>query len=505
MNTKEASNYWLDIEVKRLDEALPAGEIVVSSGISPSASYHIGHYPEVLMAEALAWGLRRLGREVRHLHVVDNMDPLRKRYDFLPEEYDRYVGWPICLVPNPYGEGSYSDHFFEQFRQYFDVMGIKPDEIVRSYEDLYQSGKMATQIEKVLDKLDEVREIFAEFGRNLEDDWTPVQVIAEDNKFINATPSSWDRQSQTIEGVDYTKGGAKLNWRLDWPARWQVLNVAVEPFNDQEHGASSGSYDTGKAFSERIFDYPAPMPGARYGNIHLGDDTKKMSSSKGNLIKVEEALKVVPPSVLRYFVIRSKPPKNLRFDPGSKLPNLIDEYKQVAEEVRAGLEPEFADAYRFADIGDALTTVPFTHLANAYQAGLRRAESTKEILERTGYDVDMTALENELTYVDNWLENYAPEAVKFDLAEQLPEVDLAEPQKAFLKDLATEITTQDKLEAEWVHETVYGLKDKHGLRPADAFKAIYKVLLDQDHGPKAGWYLTTIDKDWLVKRLRLEA
>lgn len=507
MTQSNPSNYWLDIEIARILEAIPEGEIVVSSGISPSASYHIGHYPEVLMAEALAWGLRQAGREVRHIHVVDNMDPLRKRYDFLPEAYERYVGWPICLVPNPYGEGSYADHFFQEFKQYFEVMGIKPNQIVRSYEDLYRNGAMTSRIERVLERLDLVKEIFAAFGREVPKDWTPIQVMAENGQFINAHPDTWDKTSRTIEGKRYDEGQAKLNWRLDWPARWSVLGVQVEPFNNHEHGASGGSYESGARFAQEIFEYKPPIPAARYGNVHLGDDTTKMSSSKGNLITPAEVLKIIPPSLLRYFVVRSKPPKNLRFYTDKKLITLIDEYKQVAAAIERGEEHEFAEAFRFADIGDRLTAVPFAHLVNVYQAAHGELEQTKLILERTGYEVDETVLARELEYVKNWLDGYAPEELKFELLAEAPtEVELSRAQRAFLNELGESLEVAPKeLDAEAMHELIYEIKDRHDLVPKAAFQAIYRILLGRDFGPKAGWYLTTIEREWLVKRLKSQA
>ena len=502
----KSSQYWLDVEVGKILEAIPEGEIVVSSGISPSATYHIGHFPEILNAEALAWGLRRAGRQARHIHVVDNMDPLRKRYDFLPKEYEQFVGRPICLVPNPYGEGSYADHFFNEFSQYFDRLGINPDSIVKSYEDLYCSGQMTGQFERVLDNIEEVKAIFAQFGREVAADWTPIQVLDDDGVFVNARPGTWDKEAKTIEGVDYTSGKAKLNWRLDWPARWAVLGVDVEPFNVHEHGAAGGSYDTGVEFARRIFNVEAPVPGARYGNIHLGDDPKKMSSSKGNLISPEEALKIIPPSLLRYFVIRSRPQKPLHFHTDDKLASLVDEFKQVSSSQDKGQEHEFAEAFNFADIGDRLTTVPFSHLVAVYQAALKDTERTLEILQRTGYEADEGELEAELYYVENWLQDYASERVRFQLQQDMPESsELSQAQKGFLSDLADSIASRDELGAEWVHETIYSLKDRHDLAPAQAFQSIYWVLLGQNSGPKAGWFLATIDRDWLLRRLKLEA
>jgi len=46
---------------------------------------------------------------------------------------------------------------------------------------------------------------------------------------------------------------------VDWPARWPIFNVTVEPFG-KDHATAGGSYDTGKRISEEIYDYPAPFP-----------------------------------------------------------------------------------------------------------------------------------------------------------------------------------------------------------------------------------------------------
>jgi lysyl-tRNA synthetase class 1 len=497
------SQFWIDRQVEKITREFPEGKIVVSSGISPSAHYHIGHFREILTADALTWGLRGAGREVVHKHVVDNMDPMRERYDFLPEEYENYINWPICLIPSPQGAGSYADYFYDSFEKSIQAMEITPDIVIRSYEDLYQNGLMAAQIEKVLENLSTIKSILASFDRELPQDWTPVQVKGEDNRFANARPGTWDRQAQTIEGVSYVDGGAKLNWRLDWPARWQVLGVDVEPYSIQEHGAAGGSYDTGVAFSRQVFGAEPMLPAGRYGDIHMRGDTKKMSASKGNHITPEQALTITPPSLLRYFIVRSRPDKQLEFDPGEKLMALYDEYKEVQAAVQRAGDHQFQDACRFADIGDRLTSVPFNHLVSVYQAGRGEVSRVRELLEGDGYQVDRYALESELYYVANWLEMYAPAHLRFELQEELPEVKLGSNQVVFLANLARfmEEATGDP---ETIHARIHELKDAHNLSARDAFQAIYLVLLGQTSGPKAGWYVTTIDRDWLTSRLRLE-
>ncbi|HSX14381.1 MAG TPA: lysine--tRNA ligase [Candidatus Saccharimonadales bacterium] len=507
MTDQPVSKYWLDLAAEAIGQQFPTGDIVISSGISPSASYHIGHFREILTADALAWALRQAGRKVRHLHVVDNFDPLRKRYDFLPPEFENYVGQPICLIPDPIGDchPTYAEHFFQEFIGYARTMGITEIEIIHSYEDLYKSGRMAKRIEQVLSQADQVRTIFTQTNRSLPPDWTPVQVMDENNIFSNADAKDWDQKQQTIAGVPYDAGRVKLNWRLDWPARWAELGVMVEPFSAQEHGAAGGSYDTGVEFARQIFDITPPIPGARYANIHLIGDTKKMSSSKGNLITPKEALEVMPPEILRYFVVRSRPERTLYFDPGLGLFKLIDEFSQI----QSGQNQEFKEAYQFAvgvQTEQVITSVPFNHLVTAYQTTSGNKTEILAILARSGWQpsaAEGKVIDKELAYVKNWLAKYAPAEVKFEVQAKLPKVNLTEPQKAFLAKLADRIADQKQPDAQAIHDAIYEAKGE--LAPVEAFQTLYQVILGQDHGPRAGWFLASLEHDWLLKRLRLEA
>jgi lysyl-tRNA synthetase class 1 len=113
-------------------------------------------------------------------------------------------------------------------------------------------------------------------------------------------------------------------------------------------------------------------------------------------------------------------------------------------------------------------------------------------------------IEREIPFVKNWLEKYAPASVKFAVQPRLPEVELSNDQNQFMSDLAGRIVGME-LDGQGMHEAIYEAKDAVGLTPHDAFQALYRVILGQDRGPKAGWFLASLDQSWLVKRLRLEA
>ncbi len=516
------AKYWLNGVLDRIEKKYPDGEIIVSSGISPSAEYHIGHFREILSADMIKVGLENRGRTVRHLHVVDNFDPLRKRYDFLPEEYEKYVGWPVCLVPDPDAcHENYAQHFFDIFKKYIEQLNLDV-EIVYSYEDLYKSGRMASQIEKAIENKDKIREVFARVSnRQLPEDWAPIQILSDDNNFDDWQYRDIDTDKKQIKYVDkqgnegwvkYDDGRVKLNWRLDWPARWQVLGVMVEPHGFQEHGASGGSFQTGQIFARNVYDFEGPLAGMQYGHVHLVGDNVKMSSSKGNLVTPEQAFKIMPPEMMKYFYLRYPGKKRIDFDPGLGLYRMMDEYSQVDRDVRGGKDNQFSPAYTLANNGvttHGMSSVPFNHLVSMYQAALGDKEKIFEILERSGYGTEVSEqkneIESELQYVENWLEKWAPDEVKFSLSEN-PPTDLSHNEKQFLLDLADVFESDDKThDGQWYHEQIHEVREKSGLGAGEAFKTVYKTLLGQDSGPKAGWFLSILDKNFVIERFRLDA
>jgi lysyl-tRNA synthetase class 1 len=159
-----------------------------------------------------------------------------------------------------------------------------------------------------------------------------------------------------------------------------------------------------------------------------------------------------------------------------------------------------------ASNNEMIANVPFSHLVAVYQAAMFDESEVKLILERTGYDEAANAqwpvVQRELTFVKNWLEKYAPENVKFAVADTLPIVELSEDQMAFLKKLALTIETEKDLNGQGMHDAIYAASQVANLKPGQAFEALYKVILGQISGPKAGWFLASLDQAWLLHRLR---
>jgi lysyl-tRNA synthetase class 1 len=286
-------------------------------------------------------------------------------------------------------------------------------------------------------------------------------------------------------------GGGKLVWRVDWPARWPIFRVTVEPFG-KDHATAGGSYDTGKRISEEIYSYPAPFPMV-YEWIHL-KGVGAMHSSTGIVVTIQEMLDVVPPEVLRYLIIRNKPEKHIEFDPGLPLLNLVDEYDQRKGDVRA---------IELSNIrGSGPFEIPFRHMVTAVQIVRGDEDGLFTALKRSGYDV-ISRREEILGRARNaqtWLDKHAPAYVKFQVQETLPAAinNLTPVERRGLGLLAEQI--DDKTAAE-IHELVYAVAKEQGLDSKKFFQAIYLTFLGDRQGPKVGWFLASLDRDFVKARL----
>jgi lysyl-tRNA synthetase class 1 len=508
---------WLDKVVDELIKCHPSGEIIVSSGVSPSGTYHLGTLREVLTAEAIAYETKKRGRQARHLHIVDDLDALRKIPAGVPGDFKQYLGQPLCDIPAPDGsDGSYADYYLKDLFTAAKKMRLELD-IIRAHEK-YRQGFFVEAIEKALDKTDKIKQILESIsGHKVDDHWSPVQVM-EDGYLKNRPFASINTDDKTLifkdkDGNDrqtgYGKGEVKLNWRVDWPARWWLLGVNAEPFG-RDHATKGGSYDTGAAIIKDIYGAEAPLP-LPYDFINRTGETKKMSKSAGDTITASELLEVLPAEVVWFFILRYSPDKQLFFDEGATLIRLVDEFGELlAKPDKSEADKQLIDICLHGVDRPTVSRVPFSHLVASYQAALKDPGKTLEIIRRTEHagvvDQDADIIKAELKFIDAWLEKRAPEDVKFALQETIDASRFNNAQKQFLAVLGDKIAKAPESAAgDWFHQAIYELKDGSGLAPKDLFSTLYQVLIGKDSGPRAGWFLSILPRDWLVKRLRFEA
>ncbi len=489
--------HWADVIAEKLENS---GPHTIATGITPSGPVHIGNMREVMTADAVYRALKDRGVEARLIYIADNFDRLRRLYPFLPESFKEHIGKPLSEIPCPTGCcGSYADHFLNPFLKSLERLGIKP-EVYRA-DVMYKEGKFVEAIKTALQRRDDIARILKEVsGREVPANWSPFQAICECCGRTNTTRvTGFDPKTETVEyececgskGIVSMRGGGKLVWRVDWPARWPIFEVTIEPFG-KDHATAGGSYDTGKRISEEIYNYPAPFP-IVYEWIHL-KGVGAMHSSTGIAITINEMLDVVPPEVLRYLIIRNKPEKHIEFDPGMGLINLVDEYDQRKGDARA---------MELSSIGEGRPfEVPFRHMVTAVQIARGDEVQLLKALQRSGYDISSEeVIIARAKNVQTWLDRYAPAYVKFQVCAELPAAvnNLTPEERNALGILAERIG--EKTAAE-IHDEVYNVAKEQGLDSKKFFQAIYLAFLGDRQGPKVGWFLASLEREFVKNRLR---
>lgn len=518
--------HWADVLAK---EAAPrADHHILATAITPSGPIHVGNMREVLTTEMVYRSLRDVETASAELiYIADSYDPLRKVYPFLdPKTYEPYVGRPLREIPCPCGDhASYADHFLQPFLAALKELGVEI-KALDAY-DMYRRGEYREAIEDAMGATEKIREIIeTQSRRKLPPDWIPFNVQCASCKrlphtrptMVDGTTVHYACNCGHKDHVDVTRGGAgKLPWRVDWPARWRFLGVTFEAMG-KDHAAAGSSWDTGIRISREVYGYEPPVH-AVYEFV-LIKGVGAMHSSTGTAISAEEMLRMTPPEVLRFLIAKNQPNKHLEFEPGLGILQLVDDFDQwerVAfgtEAARAGMNDvdrtyQLSVPYWNPSQGPRQLPkqIPYRHLVTIVQLA-RNPEEVLQVLERGGElplgDAlaadDQKKLEERVEHVRYWLQRFAPDEVKFRLQDQLPAVSFT-PAETKLLGAIEDRFRRLSWKAEGIHNALHETAKEIGIQPGEAFTAVYKAFLGRERGPRAGYFLSQLDKDFVLRRL----
>ena len=257
-----------------------------------------------------------------------------------------------------------------------------------------------------------------------------------------------------------------------------------------------------------MFNIQAPLP-LPYEFINKTGQTKKMSKSKGDAVTAAELLAVMPAEIVWFFILRYSYDKTLFFDTADTLIKLFDDFSEfLAKPNKTEDEEQLQKLCLHGVQSKTVSRVPFTHLYVSYQASLHDVEKTMDVIRRTEYkqivDEDEEIIRHELQYIDKWLDAWAPDDVRFELQEGDITIDLSDTQREYLKGLAERIkSAPENADGEWFHKAIYEFKDSLGLQPKELFTTLYQILIAKPSGPRAGWFLSTLPREYLIKRLQV--
>jgi lysyl-tRNA synthetase class 1 len=332
-------------------------------------------------------------------------------------------------------------------------------------------------------------------GSERQETYSPFMPIdLETGIVVDKGVKSVDKNKGTVTYVDcngkekeisVTKGNCKLQWKIDFGARWYSLGVDYEIYG-KDHQPNERIY-------RRVCEILGGEPPVNFTyEMFLSETGEKISKSKGNGISVEDWLKYAPSESMALFMYQKpKTAKRLYFD---VIPKAMDEYLTFVQSFAAQEELAKLDNPAFhihqgevPEVNFGLNYSLLLNLASAcnpendevlwgfiskYQAGLNRENSP--LLAKM--------VERAIAYYNDFIKKNKKFRTASD-AEKSALLELCESLKNFPQEKQNDSNELQNL--------VFQIGKNHGYEKnmRDWFLALYQILLGQDQGPRMGSFI----------------
>ena len=562
--------HWLEEIVEKINTRRTE-EITLSTGKTPSGHIHLGILREILICDALRMLFEKEGKLVNNLLFFDSLDAAKRFPPYIDKNFQKkHIGKPFAMIPCPYDDckcESYAHHFGNELIAAFPNFGIKT-KVIWTHE-LYKTKEMQEKIKVALENTTMIKKILRKYiiptlkNGDKEDfiemqkSWMPVMVICEEcNKTQNRDkegtikPNRVKKYFQNEEKVSYEceacghsgknsiwSGKLKLNWRIDWPAKWSLYSTTCEPAG-KDHSVKGGAYDTGIELCQKLYGYEGPVK-VPYEWLRLGD--KDMGTSKGHVFTPKKYLEIADPKVYRTIILRTNPTKHITFRI-EELPQYYEYYERM-EDIYLNLEEiEDAKESRFFKYVFPLTqlssSIPETKLKRlplkilTFLTQIQNLLSIDNLYEKAKLYMEKNGFEKVISpekfmillkQTDYWLEEVKKIIegekdlkVKMEiirkvgifkipktLDENLRKI-LDEKQIKGMQQLREYLKNADDLDPDLIQNKIFTIaKNDLKIKPRKLFEAIYQIILGKKNGPRLGSFLSLLDRNWLIDRLNI--
>jgi lysyl-tRNA synthetase class 1 len=515
-----SSKAWPYEEARKLLKRWPEGKpasapVIFETGYGPSGLPHIGTFNEVARTSFVRHAYEELtGNPTRLIAFSDDMDGLRKVPDNVPNQelLAANLGKPLTQIPDPFGENkSFADYNNAMLRRFLDRYGF--DYEFLSATDCYTTGRFDDVIRKVLHSWDAImgvmlptlREdrrktyspvlpISPTSGRVLQ---VPVEVIDADAGLVAFDDEDGSRVQQSAFG-----GAAKLQWKVDWAARWVALGVDYEMAGKDLIDSVVQSGKIARILGGR------PPEGFNY-EMFLDEKGEKISKSKGNGLSLEEWLRYGSEPSLSFYIYRE--PKRAKSLHIGVIPRAVDEYWQLrgnypnqpveqqlgnpVHHIHGGNVPApYALPVTFGLLLNLVAVLGKT--ATPSQVGRYLRKLSGEAMTVTGETAEQQATSNffdslpggdELSELIDLAIAYNRDFVAPTLRRRPPSAMEVEA----LKDLDSELANlPNDASAEDIQTQVFEVGKRHPFENLRAwFQALYETLLGSSQGPRMGSFI----------------
>jgi len=528
--------FWIDDVAQQINKAFPdKEEIIIRDEKTASGRVHVGSLRGVAIHGVLAEALIQLGRKVTFYYEINDCDPMDGLPVYLDQNaYRPYMGKPLNAVPAPNELGkppstptatnNFARYFGNEFVEVIAKLGFNAQIVWSS--DFYHEGRYNGWIEKACAHPDKVREIYQKIsGSEKSEEWNPLQIVCEKCGKVGTTTVTEFNGKEAIYNCEPNKvtwaqgcgyqgkvspfnGRGKLPWKMEWAVKWAALPVDVEG-SGKDHNASGGSHEVSEAICKEILGAKVPF-NIPYEFFLFGG--AKMSASKGLGATAKEVSEMMPPELLRFLMIRTRPNQPIDFNiEGDTIPRLYDNHDECAA-IYFGQKtdtPDLGRAFYFAQMDPQ--NIPARYFSRfsrvAFMVQIPHLSITKEVEKLKGITLtpeDKKELEDRVAYARRWLDEFASDQAKFQIQTEIPvsAASLDSEQKKFLQAIATLLQENPSLSGEELHSKIHELKKASPLEAREAFGAIYQALLGKDSGPQAGWFLEALDRTFVIERFK---
>ncbi len=543
--SKKIPPHWVDKLTTDLIANWPnIKQFNCNCGISVSGKQHVGRLRgEIILTNAVVNELKQHGYSATHSLILYTSDPWKgkesQRKAFSnPEEAKKYIDWRLIDVPDPTGQfSSWVDYFWKDFGDPLPKFSHEID-ILRTHE-LYQEEHMRKVIIELITKKDQVREILNKYrGEHpFPENWIPFNPLCSKCRRIGTTKAlEVDLQSYRVhyycsackeEGWSDMKLG-KLTWRLEWLAIWYILMVHFEPYG-KDHATVGGSRDSCIEVLETVLKHRGPFGfwnewvGYSKGRTDFGD----MTSSGFIGFTPTTWLNYADAEVLRYIYL--KPPPRRRIILGlDKIPIYVDEYDK-AERIYYGLE-DFEDESELHTILRSFEIVHYNNIPKyrgfqldynhavilsqlisndlkGLELAIKKLRAT-EILKETPSEEIRAYIHRRLDCSRRWVNDYAPSHLQINIPEKISnEVrkQISEKNHELLLKLINALSSIKWTENE-IKNSMIKVKEESNLTRNEMnqfFSILYKIFLGSPQGPRLAPFLSALDKEWVLSRLKI--
>jgi lysyl-tRNA synthetase class 1 len=300
--------------------------------------------------------------------------------------------------------------------------------------------------------------------------------------------------------VDYTKGQGKLIWKADFAARWAALKISFEAYGKD----IETSVKANDEICRRVLGFEPPVH-IMY-ELFLEKGGKKISKSVGNVFTPQVWYRYgTPQSLVLLMLKRFQGTRELDV---TDIPRYMDEVNHLSKVYRKMEEADARDISNLSRLYEYIhwlrlpkkeVLIPYSVLTELAKIlpEKGREDFALEKLEDFGF-LKGASEEEKRAALDmvgmgiRWVQDFErPEMLRLEVT--------GENRKA-IEDLISAIGKAEDGDA--LQSEIFEVANRSGMKPMSLFKAVYRILIGSDRGPKLGPYIIEIGKEEAIRKLR---